>query len=152
MLFFIGESIGWQELFLIGVLALIFFGPRKLPQIARTVGKAMTELRRAGQEFKKTWENELAIEEEEKRFWRDPFDENLILAEEKYSRVERQEKLEKLEAGIFFGNQENSKDSASSGIFVKEVGKTKIDKRKTRLEESLEETQVDVANEKQNWL
>jgi Tat protein translocase TatB subunit len=81
---FIGESIGWQELFLIGVLALIFLGPRKLPQIAKTIGKTLAELKSAGQEFRNTWEREVSLEEEEKNFLKNPFDENLILAEDKY--------------------------------------------------------------------
>lgn len=84
MFLFIGESIGWQELFLIGVIALIFLGPRKLPQLAKTIGKAMAELRRAGDEFKNTWEREVSLEEDEKNFLKNPLDENLILAEDKY--------------------------------------------------------------------
>jgi twin arginine-targeting protein translocase TatB len=80
----IGESIGWQELLLIGVLALIFLGPRKLPELARTVGKTMADLKRMGNEFRETWEREVALEEEEKKFLQNPLDENLILAEDKY--------------------------------------------------------------------
>lgn len=60
MVLLIGESIGWQELILIGALALIIFGPRKLPQLGRTIGKYMAEFRRATQEFKSTWESEVS--------------------------------------------------------------------------------------------
>ena len=84
MFLFIGESIGWQELFLIGVLALIFLGPRKLPQLAKTIGRTMADLRNAGQEFRNTWEREVSLEEEEKNFLKNPLDENLILTEDKY--------------------------------------------------------------------
>jgi sec-independent protein translocase protein TatB len=49
---FILESIGTSELLLIGIIALIFLGPRKLPQIARTVGKMMSEFRNTTNEFK----------------------------------------------------------------------------------------------------
>ena len=45
---------------LIGALALIIFGPRKLPQLGRTIGKYMAEFRRATQEFKSTWESEVS--------------------------------------------------------------------------------------------
>lgn len=86
---FIGESIGWQELLLIGTLALIFLGPRRLPYIARKVGKTIAELRKAGQEFKRTWEQEVGLNEEEREFLKRPFDENLIVAEEKYSQVKK---------------------------------------------------------------
>jgi sec-independent protein translocase protein TatB len=66
MFLFIFESIGTSELLLIGVIALIFLGPRKLPQIARTIGKTMADFRRTTSEFKSTWEKEVnfAIEEE----------------------------------------------------------------------------------------
>jgi Tat protein translocase TatB subunit len=60
---FIFESIGMQELILIGAIALIVFGPRKLPQMARTVGKMMAEFRKATSDFKETWEKEVDFEE-----------------------------------------------------------------------------------------
>ncbi len=44
---FIFESIGTSELMLIGLVALIVFGPRKLPELARTIGKTMAEFRRS---------------------------------------------------------------------------------------------------------
>lgn len=52
-----------QELLFIGVIALIILGPRKLPQLARTIGKWTTELRRTTNEFKETWEREVNFEE-----------------------------------------------------------------------------------------
>lgn len=52
-----------QELIFIGVIALMIFGPRKLPQMARTIGKAMAEFRRATSEFKETWQKEVDFEE-----------------------------------------------------------------------------------------
>jgi Tat protein translocase TatB subunit len=56
------ESIGTSELMLIGLVALIVFGPRKIPELARTIGKVMTEFRRSTDDFKKTWEREAGIE------------------------------------------------------------------------------------------
>lgn len=63
---FILESIGTSELMLIGLVALIVFGPRKLPDLARTIGKTMAEFRRSTDDFKKTWEQEIAFEDEKK--------------------------------------------------------------------------------------
>ncbi len=63
MFLLIGESLGWQELFFIGMIALIVFGPRKLPQLARTIGKAMTEFRKVTGEFKDTWQKEVDFDE-----------------------------------------------------------------------------------------
>jgi sec-independent protein translocase protein TatB len=48
---FILESIGTSELILIGIIALIFLGPRKLPQIAKTIGKTMADFRNTTNEF-----------------------------------------------------------------------------------------------------
>ncbi|RPI71536.1 MAG: twin-arginine translocase subunit TatB, partial [Desulfobacteraceae bacterium] len=45
-------GIGWLEMILIFVVALIAVGPKKLPELAKTLGKAMGELRKAGQELK----------------------------------------------------------------------------------------------------
>jgi sec-independent protein translocase protein TatB len=60
------ESLGTAELILIGIVALIFLGPRKLPAIAKTIGKTMADLRNTTNEFKSTWEREVNFEEEAK--------------------------------------------------------------------------------------
>jgi TatA/E family protein of Tat protein translocase len=56
------EFLGTTELLVIAVVALVLFGPRKLPEIGRTVGKAMGEFKRASDDFKRTWEYEVEIE------------------------------------------------------------------------------------------
>lgn len=56
------ESFSTTELLFILVIALIFFGPRKLPQLARSMGKGLAEFRRASDDFKRTWEREVAME------------------------------------------------------------------------------------------
>jgi len=50
-------------LLILGV-ALIFFGPRKLPQISRQIGKSLAEFRKASEDFKSTWAREVALEVE----------------------------------------------------------------------------------------
>ncbi|MBP9665056.1 MAG: twin-arginine translocase subunit TatB [Pyrinomonadaceae bacterium] len=66
MLLFIFESIGTSELILVGVIALIFLGPRRLPDIARKIGKITAEFRGTANEFKETWQREVDFEEEAK--------------------------------------------------------------------------------------
>ena len=66
MLLFIFESLGTSELILIGIVALIFLGPRRLPEIARKMGKMMAEFRSTASDFKDTWEREVDLEQEKK--------------------------------------------------------------------------------------
>jgi len=56
-------SLGMPELLFILVLALLIFGPRKLPDIGRTMGKAMGEFRRATRDLKRTLDTEISAEE-----------------------------------------------------------------------------------------
>ena len=58
-------DIGLQELLLIGVLALLVFGPSKLPELGRMFGRAMREFRRASDEFRSTVETNLHINDPE---------------------------------------------------------------------------------------
>jgi len=50
------------EVILILVIALIVFGPRKLPELGKSLGQAMSQFRRASEDFKRTWEQEVDIE------------------------------------------------------------------------------------------
>lgn len=56
-------SLGMPELLIIGVVALIVFGPRKLPELGRSLGKSLQEFRRATNELKHTLDEEISIEE-----------------------------------------------------------------------------------------
>jgi Tat protein translocase TatB subunit len=56
-------SLGGAEILLVMVLALLLFGPRKLPQIGQTMGRAMAEFRRATHDLKTSLEHEVATEE-----------------------------------------------------------------------------------------
>jgi TatA/E family protein of Tat protein translocase len=57
--------LGWQETVFIFLLALLLFGPKKLPELGRTLGKAMTEFRRASSELKATFDREMRTLEQE---------------------------------------------------------------------------------------
>lgn len=57
-------SLGLPELILIFFVALLVFGPRKLPEIGRTLGKALGEFRKATDELKNTIEREVQVEEQ----------------------------------------------------------------------------------------
>jgi TatA/E family protein of Tat protein translocase len=55
-------TLGGPELLLILVLALIVFGPRKLPEVGRSMGKMLAEFRKASHEFQRTIEDEVEAE------------------------------------------------------------------------------------------
>ena len=58
-------TLGAQEMIVIFLLALLLFGPKKLPEIGRTIGKAITEFRRASNDLKSTFEREMKSLEQE---------------------------------------------------------------------------------------
>lgn len=66
----VNMNLGFPEMMFIFLLALIIFGPKKLPEIGRQIGRAMAEFKRASNEFKSQLESEmrqLEIEEENKK-------------------------------------------------------------------------------------
>ena len=56
-------SIGMPELLVIFVVALIVFGPRKLPELGRSLGRSLNEFKRASNELRNTLDEEIRIEE-----------------------------------------------------------------------------------------
>ena len=56
-------SIGTPEVIMIFVIALIVFGPRKLPQLGKTLGKGLKEFRKASQDMKSSIEKEIEMED-----------------------------------------------------------------------------------------
>ena len=56
-------SIGVPEMLIILVIALIIFGPRKLPELGRSLGKSLGEFKRASNDLRNTLDEEIRIEE-----------------------------------------------------------------------------------------
>jgi TatA/E family protein of Tat protein translocase len=64
--------IGMPELIVIMVIALIIFGPRKLPELGRSLGRSLNEFKRASNELKHTLDEEIRVEEQRSERQRDP--------------------------------------------------------------------------------
>ncbi len=60
-------SIGGTELMVIMVIALLIFGPRKLPELGRSLGKGLSEFKRASNDLKRSLEEEISLEERSER-------------------------------------------------------------------------------------
>src|SRR5258708_15545788 len=52
-------TVGVQEMIVVFIVALVLFGPKKLPELGRTIGKAITEFRRASNDLKSTFDREM---------------------------------------------------------------------------------------------
>ncbi len=59
--------IGMPELIIILVIALIIFGPRKLPELGKSLGRSLNEFKRASTELQNTLEQEISLEEQKER-------------------------------------------------------------------------------------
>ncbi len=57
-------SIGMPELLIIFVIALVIFGPRKLPELGRSLGKSLSEFKRASNELRSTLDEEIHLEDQ----------------------------------------------------------------------------------------
>ena len=135
---FIFESIGTSELILIGIIALIFLGPRKLPQIAKTIGKTMADFRNTTNEFKSTWQREVNFEEEERALKTGELPEKQVVRVDSLGR--------------------NVERSAVSAPEIREIDKAKFDDLTREMAENLEKKAeeepeaIDDLCDKRSWL
>lgn len=60
-------SIGMPELIIIFVIALIIFGPRKLPELGKSLGRSISEFKRASNELRNTLEDEIRLDEQKQK-------------------------------------------------------------------------------------
>ena len=60
-------NLGFPELVVVFTLALLLFGPRKLPEIGRSLGKSLNEFKKATNDLNRTWETEVVAEEQDLR-------------------------------------------------------------------------------------
>ncbi|HEX8286443.1 MAG TPA: Sec-independent protein translocase protein TatB [Pyrinomonadaceae bacterium] len=122
------ESIGTSELILIGIIALIVFGPRKLPQMAKTIGKTMADFRRTTNEFKTTWEQEAEFYKEELTIQEtNSVSENSIIEEKTIARTISIERKE-IEAPEIKEVEQEKIDKLLSSIKNKELDSPKEEK------------------------
>lgn len=60
-------TFGMPELIIIAIIAILIFGPKKLPQFGKAIGETIKELKNAGKEFRGIQEDAAAIEKEIKK-------------------------------------------------------------------------------------
>jgi sec-independent protein translocase protein TatA len=58
-------QLGFQEIFVIFIIALLIFGPRKLPELGKSLGKGLREFKRATEDLKSSWDQQMRDAENE---------------------------------------------------------------------------------------
>jgi sec-independent protein translocase protein TatB len=113
------DTLGSQELFFILLMALVFLGPRKLPQLSRTLGKNIAEFRKASEDFKRTWEREVAFEESQLEAGKESLlqlDDNSTLNSENQLQQFPEPMIEPVPAAEAVGRQSMSNTTDSSAL------------------------------------
>ena len=154
MYLFIFESLGTSELIMIGIVALIFLGPRRLPEIARKVGKLMADLRGTANEFKQTWEREVDFEEETKAFKIDDLldeaDEDKPVPRENSILSDSEANSARIEVPAIKAMNKEEFDAMTAA-----AGETKVENTNGHHEaadEPSKEEEPDLLSDKRNWL
>lgn len=141
MFLFILDSVGTTELLVILGAALIFFGPRRLPQLSRQLGKSLAEFRRASEDFKRTWEREVNLDNIEKGV--EPSDNSILDKAAERIRVAREAAL----------TDSGSPDSNSAAIAptVTPVDPSLVQPREAK-PQSMESAAAEPVTSKHDWL
>lgn len=151
------ESLGTQELVLIGLVALIFLGPRRLPEIARKIGKIMADLRNTTSEFRQTWEKEVDFEEESKALRLDSIEdenEQTIARKKEPALLEKQmaepaiHEIDKEQFDRITIEAQNADVSETNG-----AEKNPVTEAETQADDSNDQGAIpDMLSDKRNWL
>lgn len=141
MFLLILESLSFTEIAVIGIIALVVLGPRRLPELARKAGKIMAEFRKVTNDFKETWEKEASLDDETKQLLSNPF---------------------AYEDKLNSENSTNALPEANNSILapeVKTVSETDLQALKEKAEKQIEISTETIPqnsnvkeNSKQNWL
>lgn len=120
---------------MIGIVALIIFGPRKLPQIAKTIGKTMADFRKTTSEFKTTWEKEVNFEGTEIK--------NIPVTND----------LKPIENTIEIENKPIAEENSILSPEIKEISSSEMEKILALKEKNEAEPQPELKeNDKRSWL
>src|SRR5579875_1872625 len=93
-------TVGFPEMIAIFVIALILFGPKKLPELGRTLGKALSEFRRAKNELKNTLQTHLDEIDRETRVQNSPYSSTNDYASKGYSYPYEDYKYDQLQSNV----------------------------------------------------
>jgi len=112
-------GIGSTELLIILVVALIVIGPSKLPEIAKTLGKAMAEFRRVSSDVKRTIEME--VEKEEERRTKEEVKKDFKTIEQEESSLKNEESKDDQEEEVLIeGDLDEEESSTKKRASLKE--------------------------------
>ena len=125
---------------MIGIVALIFLGPRRMPEMARKLGKIMAEFRSTTQEFKSTWEREINFEEEKKAFDVDVLEGEVAVTDEKPNSIGDGPR------DTIASPEIKQVDKESFDRMVAEAGTNNIEN------EEIQTDEVNVLSDKRTWL
>lgn len=160
MFLLILESLGTQELILIGIVALIFLGPRRLPEMARKLGKIMADLKKTSGEFRETWEREVDFEDEAKALKLDSMSINDVENElESEKAIARENRISADEAGTTLP-EVRAIDPAEFDSRLQQLGEngstvtgqSEIDATGSFTEEAEAQDENDSLSDKRTWL